>query len=175
MKKILVITILIVVGLLVGVRLLAGRITVEVSTVEIALVDTEGHPLGIAFDPLSLRDSWDSLGDAFIGLEANVIVQNPNPIGFSLSRVDFTITMFDQEIGSGTFPGEGAAPLSIPGGEDTPIRVRSNLPISDAFPSVIDILTSGGIEYTVSGTVVISAWVGNVKVPFQVDHEWSPL
>jgi LEA14-like dessication related protein len=102
---------------------------------------------------------------SFEGLSANFAftVENPNPIGVDLSRLDYQLTIDGHELAQG----HGDQTLSVPSnGTGTMV-----LPVSVRFvelgQAVASLLTKQTLPYTIKATLGFSTPMGTVDIPVE--------
>lgn len=96
-------------------------------------------------------------------------VDNPNPIGLSLARADYKLSVEGKQVVAGSppmglqIPAQGAAELTFPAG----IKLR------DIFPLAQDLATKEFARYRVEGVVGIQTPIGILDFPLAYEDQFE--
>ena len=108
---------------------------------------------------------------SFEGLTLDTVWQldNPNPIGLSLARADYRLSVEGKQVIAGSppqglqIPPQGSAELTFPAG----IKLR------DIFPLAQDLATKEFAQYRVEGTVGIQTPIGVIDFPLAYENKFE--
>jgi len=109
----------------------------------------------VTFDALTLETTW--------------LLDNPNPVGLSLARADYKLSVEGKQVVAGA-PAKG---LRIPAQGTTELQFPAGIKLPDLFPLAQDLATKEVAKYRVEGVVGVETPIGPIDFPLAYEGQFE--
>lgn len=108
-----------------------------------------------------------------LNLDVHVIVDNPNPVGANLTRIDFDIYYLQDS--ESNFLGHGEKyDVEIRSEGQTPVTVPVAVNNTQAIQAVSEMAREGAVTIRVNGSAFLDLEVTQFEIPFEITREITP-